>query len=838
MSDKPLASDQRTPAAREGDQITPYLAATVASFDGAVIGMSLDGTIVLWNDAAERLYGYAAVEAVGRNVSLIVPLAGRDEFSDLLARALRGERSEQKQTQRQHKDGASISVALSIASVYDPQGRIVGATTITHGVAMDSGDAANEAAAYARSLIEMSINPLVTINPAGKISDVNLATEEATGIAREQLIGSDFADCFSEPEKARTAYERVLEEGLLSDYPLVLRHLSGALTEVEYNATVYRDESGELKAVFAAARDASEAQQARLQMARLAAIAASSQDALYTRDLEGAIVSWNTAAGTLYGYTAQEAIGRNGSILMPPGHAGETQELMKRVLSEKCGFGFVTKRRCKDGSLLDVALTIAPVRDRAGDIVAMSVSGHDISERLRAERKLRESEEKFSAAFYASPDLMAMTELNTGKILEVNEGYTQLLGYTHAETIGKTTAELSLWVDPAERATFAASLKESGQIDHFETTLRGRNGSLIACIVSARTIEVQDKTCILAVVHNISERKRSEEALRESEAHLRTLVDTIPDLVWLKDPEGVYLSCNRRFESFFGAAEKDIVGKTDYDFTDRELADSFRHRDEAAMVAASPTVNEEEIVFAEDGHRELLETIKAPVYASDGQLMGVLGISRDITQRKHAEEEARRQAQQLQTVTEEVIAAIADIVEVRDPYTAGHERRVSELAEAIAVHLGLDEVTVMGVRVAALLHDVGKITVPAEILAKPGRLSEIEFELIKAHPQATYNVLHGIEFPWPVAEVALQHHERLDGSGYPRGLAGEEIMLEARILAVADVVEAMASHRPYRSALGIEAALEEIAAHRGTLFDADVADACRAVFSEEGFAFA
>ncbi|HEY5473402.1 MAG TPA: PAS domain-containing protein, partial [Candidatus Limnocylindrales bacterium] len=201
----------------------------------------------------------------------------------------------------------------------DAHGTIVGAAASARAMVEGRRESASEAARYARSLIEVSLNPLVSINPRGKISDVNAATEEATGIPRDQLIGTDFADCFSEPEKARAAYQRVLAEGLLSDHPLVLRHFSGALTDVEYNAAVYRDESGELQAVFAAARDATEAQQSRLQVARLALIAASSQDAAFSRDLDGVITSWNAAAEALYGYTAEEAIGRNGAILMPTG---------------------------------------------------------------------------------------------------------------------------------------------------------------------------------------------------------------------------------------------------------------------------------------------------------------------------------------------------------------------------------------------------------------------------------------------------------------------------------------------------------------------------------------
>jgi PAS domain S-box-containing protein/putative nucleotidyltransferase with HDIG domain len=332
-------------------------------------------------------------------------------------------------------------------------------------------------------------------------------------------------------------------------------------------------------------------------------------------------------------------------------------------------------------------------------------------------------------------------------------------------------------------------------------------------------------------------RQMVEDALRQSEGQLRTLIDTLPDLVWLKDPEGVYLSCNRRFERFFGAAEKDIVGKTDYDFIDKDLADAFRQHDKAALAAKGPTANEEAIVFAEDGHREILETIKMPVQASDGRLIGVLGVSRDITKRRVAEEEVRHTAKQLRRTVEGAVLAMSRVVETRDPYTAGHERRVAELATAIAADLGMEGEELTALRLGALIHDIGKIGVPAEILAKPGRLSEVEFSLIKQHPAAGFDILGAIDFGRPVAEMVRQHHERLDGSGYPRGLKGKDILPEARILAVADVVEAMSSHRPYRAELGMEAALAEVREHAGITFDVDVVEVCVRLVEEQGFQF-
>ena len=213
----------------------------------------------------------------------------------------------------------------------------------------------------------------------------------------------------------------------------------------------------------------------------------------------------------------------------------------------------------------------------------------------------------------------------------------------------------------------------------------------------------------------------------------------------------------------------------------------------------------------------------------------IIGLLQDISEKKRAEEEIRRYVEQLKTAFMSTVEVATIMSEMRDPYTAGHERRVAEIAVAIGAELGFDAHRQEGLRVAGHLHDIGKITIPSEILSKPGKLSAIEFRLIQGHAQASYDVLKGVEFPWPVAQVALQHHERMDGSGYPQGLKGEAILLEARIMAVADVVEAMSSHRPYRPGLGIDKALAEIERGRGTAYDADVADACLRLFRERRY---
>ena len=206
-------------------------------------------------------------------------------------------------------------------------------------------------------------------------------------------------------------------------------------------------------------------------------------------------------------------------------------------------------------------------------------------------------------------------------------------------------------------------------------------------------------------------------------------------------------------------------------------------------------------------------------------------------QTKQAKEELHRTLDMLRKSMRATIQAVAMTVETRDPYTAGHQQRVADLARSIAKDIGLSKDRIDGIRMAGLIHDIGKIKVPAEILSKTGQLTKYEYDMIKTHPQVGHNILKQIEFPWPVAKIVLQHHERMDGTGYPSGLSGKRISMEARILAVADVVEAMASHRPYRPALGIDKALDEIIQNKGVLYDSDVADVCVALFKEKNFKF-
>jgi HD-GYP domain-containing protein (c-di-GMP phosphodiesterase class II) len=212
-----------------------------------------------------------------------------------------------------------------------------------------------------------------------------------------------------------------------------------------------------------------------------------------------------------------------------------------------------------------------------------------------------------------------------------------------------------------------------------------------------------------------------------------------------------------------------------------------------------------------------------------------LGISEDITERKRAEEELQRTLESLKRSLNTTIQVMVSAVETRDPYTSGHQLRSADLAQAIGQEMGLAQVKIDGIRMAGSIHDIGKLSIPAEILSKPTKLTDLEFSLIKEHSRIGYEMLKDVESPWPLAQIVYQHHERRDGSGYPQGLKGDDILQEAGILAIADVVESMASHRPYRPALGLDLALEEIFRNKGILYDAKAADACLKLFQEKGY---
>ncbi len=328
--------------------------------------------------------------------------------------------------------------------------------------------------------------------------------------------------------------------------------------------------------------------------------------------------------------------------------------------------------------------------------------------------------------------------------------------------------------------------------------------------------------------------RRQQESLRMSEAKYRSLFEQSCEAIAIVNTKGHIVDANQAWLDLFGYRRADLSALN----AENMYARPAERVDFLQRIASSGYVRDEVLLKKKGSTTVLCQRSVLALTDSSSEQAAYEAIIRDVTASRNAEQLLRESHARTERVLQGTLEVIQEMTEARDPYTAGHQKRVAELAVAIARQMGLPEATCISIiEMAALIHDIGKMVVPSEILSKPGALSHAEYQLIKAHPQAGYDILKRAELPGPVPEAVLQHHERLDGSGYPQGLSGDEILPEAQILAVADVVEAMSSHRPYRPALGVETALLEISAGSGKLYYPDVVDACLAVFRERHFAF-
>ncbi len=417
-----------------------------------------------------------------------------------------------------------------------------------------------------------------------------------------------------------------------------------------------------------------------------------------------------------------------------------------------------------------------------------------------------------------------------GRIVSVNSSARLLAGLSEGDLLGIKLTTLFAKEHQARITRLLDRNKKEKKIEGIN-----EESPVLFCgrLVTLNLIPLQDHAVI--IINDITERKRKELELRESQGLIRSLVDNMLDAAVIIARSGKILFANN-------AAAKLVGLKSPQEALGKRVAE-FIHPDHMRSVIKN-------YLMANRRHVRVLSEYRIITPNGDEKEVEGLGTNimfkgmpahivtmRDISERKGAEKKIREGIIRLSNNLEEAVISLASAFEMKDPYTAGHQRRVTEIACAIAREMNIDQDRIQGLRLASLVHDIGKINVPAEILSKPGKLIQPEIDLIRTHSEAGYNILKNINFPWPISEIVLQHHERINGSGYPKGLSGDAILLEAKIIAVADVVEAMASHRPYRASLGIEKALQEIEANRGILYDHTIAATCLELFHSGKFNF-
>jgi len=476
------------------------------------------------------------------------------------------------------------------------------------------------------------------------------------------------------------------------------------------------------------------------------------------------------------------------------------------------------------------------------------VSRDDLAKEVAARKKaavMLVSQQTQAQSYLDIVDVM-LTALDTeGNITLINRKGRQLLGYQEHEIIGNNWFEQCIAGDIRKdiRGVFEQLMAgRVAAVEYHENTVLTKTGEQI--LVAFHNAVIRDDRDRIAGIlfsgEDITKRKQTEDDLRDSEEQIRLLLDSTEEAIYGLDLDGNCTFANAallRLLAYDDASE--LIGKNIHAMMHHSRPDGSPSPMKECRACMSFRLGQgihvdDEVFWRRDGSSFPVSYWSRPV-RKDNRITGSVVTFLDISERIKTRDELEASGERLRASLEGTIAAVCKSVEARDPYTAGHQLRVAELAVAIAREMGCDEDCIEGVRMGASIHDIGKIQLPAEILSKPARLSTIEYNLVQAHAQVGYDILKDIEFPWPVADIAHQHHEHMDGSGYPQGLKGEDICLEARIVAVADVVEAINSHRPYRPAFGITAALEEITTHRDSYYDAQVVDACVRLFSENKF---
>ncbi len=760
---------------KRGKQTAADLAAIVDCSNDAIIGKDLNGIITSWNRAAAGLYGYSAGEAIGQPVAMLAPKERLQEIKALTGRVKRGDKVANFDTKRIRKDGGSVDVSLSLSPITDADGRNVGISTI-----------------------------------------------------------------------ARDISERVRAE-----------------------------------------------QDLRASELRYRAIADSAPNAFVTSDAAGRIIGWNPSAERDFGYTPAEAIGQPLTLLIPQrlrdGHLAAMNRVQSGGAWRAVGETVELLGRRKDGSEFPMEMSLS--RWVIGEDQFFNGIIRDVTERKLAEAKVQRLTQLYAALSQCNEAIVrcageqelfahicrdavqyggmkmawvGLIDADTRMIrfaAMFGEGAEEYLQGAEISVDGNSPlgrgpvgiairGEQAVWCQDFQNTPFTAPWHDRRARFGWKASAAlplHRHGVAVGVLAlyageigafdeAARNLLVEMAMDISFALDNFARetaRQSAEEHLRAAEEQFRGLVEqSIAGIYIIQIGKLAYV--NRRFAEILGyAAAEDLIGTDPLLMvaeTDRgRVMENMRRWLEGEV----PAVNHEFTAVRKDG--VMIEIGVHGARATHQGQPAIIGLMQDISEKKRANAQIQRYITQLRTAFLSTVEVATSLSEMRDPYTAGHERRVGQIAAAIGAELGLDAQRVEGLRVAGQLHDIGKITIPAEILSKPGKLSPVEFDLIRSHAQSGYDVLKEVEFPWPVAEIALQHHERMDGSGYPQGLKGEAILFEARIMAVADVIEAMSSHRPYRPGLGIDRALAEIEQGRGRTYDPAVADACLQLFREKRY---
>ncbi len=824
--------------------------------------MDMDLHMTYVSPSIEKLTGYTAEESMSMDMISGMTQGSLDRATKHLAEGLTASQDlpgkaptpEIMELEMKCKDGSTVWTEVQMSFMQDPEGRVVGIMGVARNISerRRAKQALEESEQRFRALIEGARDAIMVIDPGGKVTYCSPAAERLIAGTKGELLSQKRLAALHPDDVAKiTAVFESLSrspDGTVVDMELRYRRSGGVWGVIEARGTNHIHDP-KIGGMVINCRDITERRQAeeafRDSESKYRLLAENVSDVIWSLNMKTMKAFFSPSITRLLGYTVEEAQSlKMSEVISPTSYPKAMRAFTNPPQAEEGGSAAVSSAQLeielirKDGAFVWVDISETMLLDADGKPEEVFGVMRDVNERKKAEEALRSSEEYFRALIENAWDAIVIIDAR-GTLLYESPSSVRITGWQPQEVVGRSVGKF-IHPDhlPVLVAQYEKFTSEHGSSITVDAAFKHKDGHYIECECTLHNLLHDPKiNGVVANYRDITDRRRAEEAIRTSEERFRNLVEATSDWVWETDPRGMYTYVSPKVREVMGYEVGEIIGKSIFDYMPAKESSRFAATFQSAAAKSEPFSFVENSRLHKDGRVVVMETSGVPFFSEDGSLLGYRGIGRDITNRKKVERDLENSLKKVEKTMEAAIQAISYTMETRDPYTTGHQRRVTQLACAIAKEMGIGQWQMDGIRVAGLLHDIGKIAVPTEILSKPGKLSDIEFSMIKAHPKVGFDILQNVEFEWPIARIVVQHHERLNGSGYPFGIKGKDILLEARILAVADVVEAMSSHRPYRPALGLDKALDEVARGEGTLYDPEVVRACGRVIGDHKFKF-
>ena len=837
--------------------------------------IDLSGRFVYANEAVERTHGWTVDEFLKLSLHDLVSPQQIAKDTEMIAEQLvkanepgfdRNKATLSFESEELRKDGSTFWAEVTATFLWSEDGKPNGIIGITRDVT--ERKKAREALLESEKKYKLLTEKMTDIV---WITDMNLRTvyvtpsvEKILGFTQEERMNQT-VDQQLTPESLTFGLEAMAKELDLEkkgqadsqiNATLILEyyHKDGSTRWMETVMGGLRDEQGVLTGIHGVSRDVTKRRQVEMERkAALEDLRKSEElqikllnaipDVVVRTDLNGNIHFMNDKTLQIGGYSHEEMLGQNLLKFVAPEDykvAVKNLQLMREGQLGAREYNLVGK----DGREILFEINGDILRHDDGTPFAIVHVCRDITERKRTEIIMRDKDKRLRGISENLPGVIFQFyakengELGISYLSEPLDEFAKILSTLDTNNLDTVFPEFLSRIHEDDRERFLTSIQKSVETFSrwsFEGRVAIQSGKLIWFQGLSIPTRLGDQIVFDGILLNISERKLAEENSQKSEEKFYKIFMTTPDCIVISRlNDSFIIDVNQGHEDIVGWKREQVIGEKAEKYIKSFWVDPAERNFMVNELKCGRDILHRELKFRKNDGTERFGNYSARTITIDEQKC-VIFILQDTTERKLMDMELKRTLESLRKSVGTTIQVMVSAIEMRDPYTAGHQLRVADIARSIATEMGLPQDRIDGIRMAGTIHDIGKLSIPSEILSKPTKLTKIEYSLIQEHSQTGFEMLKNVESPWALAEIVLQHHERMDGTGYPRKLKGAEIILEARIISVADVVEAIASHRPYRASLGLNVALEEIEKNRGILYDETVVNACLRLFKEKGY---